>query len=81
MTQSNLMKLKEVFASCLQIPVSRVTDSLSQDQLTTWDSVATAMLVPEIEEVFGVTFDIDEILELTSLRQVVEILSAKGVPF
>lgn len=81
MTESNLMKLKEVFASCLQIPISRVDDSLSQDQLTSWDSVATAMLVPEIEEVFGVSLDIDEILELTSLRQVIEILSHKGVPF
>jgi acyl carrier protein len=81
MTESNLTRLKEVFASCLEIPVSRITDSLSQDQVTSWDSLATAMLVPEIEEVFGVSFEVDEIVELTSLRQVIEILSAKGVPF
>ena len=79
MTESNLTKLKLVFASCLQIPVSRVTDSLTQDQVTSWDSLATAMLVPEIEEVFGVSFEVDEIVELTSLPQVLRILRAKGV--
>jgi acyl carrier protein len=81
MTESNLMKLKAVFASCLQIPVSRVTDSLHQDQVASWDSLAMAMLIPEIEEVFGVSFEIDEIIELTSLPRVVEVLSAKGIQF
>jgi hypothetical protein len=43
--------------------------------------VATAILIPELEEVFGVSFDIDEILELTSLDQTIKVLREKGVSF
>jgi acyl carrier protein len=78
---SNLEKLRNLFAECLQIPVGQVTQSLTQDQIPSWDSVATAILVPELEEVFGVSFDIDEILELTSLDQTIKVLREKGVSF
>lgn len=81
MTTSNKARLKEVFANCLEIPVDQVTDSLTQDQVPSWDSLATAMLIPELEHVFGIGFDVDEILELTSLDQVMKALSAKGVVF
>ena len=81
MTASNLAKLKQVFADCLQIPVDRVTPSLSQEQVSSWDSLTTAMLIPELEVVFGVSFEVDEILELTSLSQALRILSEKGISF
>jgi len=81
MTTSNLAKLKGVFAECLEIPVGQVTASLSQDQVPSWDSLATAILIAELEEVFGVSFEVDEILELTSLEQVIKILSERGISF
>jgi acyl carrier protein len=78
---SNFEKLRHLCAECLQIPVGQVTYSLSQDQIPSWDSVATAILIPELEEVFGVSFDIDEILELTSIDEIIKVLKDKGVPF
>jgi hypothetical protein len=54
MTMLSLMKLKEVFARCRDIPLTRVTNSVTQDQVPSWHCPATAKLVPEIEEVFGV---------------------------
>jgi acyl carrier protein len=78
---SNLDKLKHLFADCLQIPIGQVTPTLSQDQLASWDSLATAMLIAELELVFEISFQIDEMLELTSFDQTVKILSDKGIPF
>jgi acyl carrier protein len=76
---SNLEKLRHLFADCLDLPVGQITQSLSQDQIPSWDSVATVTLIAEIEEVFGVSFEIDELLELTSLDQTIKILKEKGV--
>jgi acyl carrier protein len=76
---SNLERLRHLFADCLELPVGQVTESLSQDQLPSWDSVATATLIAEIEEVFGVSFEVDEILELTSVNQTIKLLRDKGI--
>jgi acyl carrier protein len=78
---SNLEKLRHLFADCLELPVAQITPSLSQDQLPSWDSVASVTLIAEIEEVFGVSFEIDEMLKLTSLDQTIKILREKGVQF
>jgi acyl carrier protein len=78
---SNLEKLRHLFADCLELPVGQITPSLSQDQLPSWDSVATVTLIAEIEEVFGVSFEVDEMLELTSLDQIIKILKEKEVQF
>jgi acyl carrier protein len=77
----NLEKLRHLFADCLELPVGQITQSLSQDQLPSWDSVATAILIGELEEVFSVSFEIDEMLKLTSLDQTIKILRDKGVQF
>jgi acyl carrier protein len=78
---SNLEKLRHLFADCLELPLAQVTQALSQDQLPSWDSVATANLIGELEEVFGVSFEIDEMLELTSVHQAIKTLRKKGIQF
>jgi acyl carrier protein len=78
---SNLEKLKHLFADCLELPVDQITQSLSQDQLPSWDSIASVTLIAEIEEVFSVSFGIDEMLKLTSLDQTIKILKEKGIQF
>jgi acyl carrier protein len=81
MTPNNLEKLRNLFADCLELPIDQITPSLSQNQLPSWDSIATVTLVAELEEVFGVSFEVDEMLELTSLDRTINILREKGVEF
>jgi acyl carrier protein len=54
-------------------------DTVPEDVLR-WDSLGHMTLVMDLEDAFGVHFEVDEIAELTSGRKIVEVLRAKGVP-
>lgn len=76
---SNQEKFKQVVAECLQIDPEQVRPSLSQDNVETWDSVAMVTLISEIENAFGVSFEITEMLSFKTVGLIAELLKEKGV--
>ena len=58
------------------------TDSVSEhdtaDTIPSWDSVRHLTLITAIEERFHVTFDADELMEMTSVSAIVEALRIRG---
>ncbi len=52
---------------------------LAPEDVPRWDSVGHMTLVTELESVFNVGFDVDELTEMTSGRKIIELLCAKGV--
>jgi acyl carrier protein len=53
-------------------------DMVPEDVLR-WDSLGHMTLVMDLEDTFGVHFEVDEITEMGSGRKIVDILRAKGV--
>ena len=53
-------------------------DVVPEDVLR-WDSLGHMNMVMELEDTFGVHFEVDEITEMSSGRKIIEILRAKGV--
>ena len=53
-------------------------DMVPEDVLR-WDSLGHMTLVMDVEDAFGVHFEVDEITEMSSARKIVELLQAKGV--
>jgi acyl carrier protein len=47
--------------------------------IPTWDSMGTLLLIAELDEKLKVTLSEDELKELTSIGDIVTILSRKGV--
>jgi acyl carrier protein len=78
---SNADKLVQCFAEALGIDAGLVADTLSYDSIPQWDSVAHMALVTELEAVFDVMLDTDEILALSSPVRAREILAHHGVSF
>lgn len=78
---SNNSKLNDAFAQSLRIDLTRITDELTFNTIEEWDSVAHMALVTEIETVFDVMLDTDEILDLSSVVKAREILAKHGVTF
>ena len=78
---SNLNILINLSSSIFEIPVSDIDIESSQDNIKGWDSLATIKLITELEKEFSIQFDIMEIVELTSIRKVVDILKNKGIDF
>ena len=42
-----------------------------------WDSVGHLSLASNLKQVFGVSLDVDELMEMESVRDIVRIISAK----
>ena len=77
----NLEKLRQAFADSLQVDLAEITDSLNQESVEKWDSLAMISLITEIEAIFGVSFLVSELIELKSFSAAVEALKRKGVSF
>lgn len=52
---------------------------LSPESDGAWDSLATVTLVAVLEEEFGIEVPVDELPNLTSFEQVVEVVQRQGV--
>jgi acyl carrier protein len=77
----NKDKLRNCFGQSLGIPLTQVTDDLTYNTIREWDSVGHMALVAEIETAFGVMFDTDDILNMSSVGKAEEILKRLGVAF
>jgi acyl carrier protein len=54
-----------------------ITDASSKDDLKAWDSLGHIRLMTATEEAFGVSFTLDEIENVSSIGQIVALVSEK----
>jgi acyl carrier protein len=78
---SNQEKLVQAFATALSIPVDTIVDTLTYGSIPQWDSIAHMALVTELESVFDVMLDTDDILGMSSVAVSRDILAKHGVGF
>jgi acyl carrier protein len=55
-----------------------VTDTLSRDDLESWDSLGHIRLIAAVEEVFKMSFTIDEIEGVNSIGQIVQVITERA---
>lgn len=77
---SNKEKLVEVFVSALGIK-PEVADSAVFKETLGWDSVGHVNLMNDIEEVFGISLEPDDILDFKSFKDAMAILQKYDVTF
>jgi acyl carrier protein len=65
----------------LGISPDLVTEKLSYNTISEWDSVGHMALIAELENTFDVMFETDDILGLSSVAKAAEILKRLGVSF
>jgi len=78
---SNTDKLTEAFVTSLGIGNEEVVDTLKYNSISQWDSIAHMTLVAELEAVFDVMLDTDQIIDMSSVAKAKEILAVHGVEF
>ncbi len=66
-------------AICHQIfgAAAVITEETASADVETWDSMNHVMLIAAIEKEFAVKFDIMEIIELTTIRDFVDLVEKK----
>jgi acyl carrier protein len=71
MTSDNIDKqVMELAATFLQADIAELSPESAAGDLPQWDSFAHANLVMEFERRFGLTFDVEDVLEMVTLADI-----------
>jgi acyl carrier protein len=71
--------LQQAFVDALDVPADVDWESLSYRGIEQWDSVAHMRLVAEIEDVFDIMIETDDVIDMSSYPVVRTILAKYGV--
>lgn len=72
---SNISKFKTAFVNALMIDEEKIVDSLKYQSISEWDSVSHMILITELEDVFGISIDTDDVIDMSSVAKAKEILA------
>ena len=75
--QDVLARLQRAFTSAFDVEPSSVTINTVPGDIRAWDSMGHVTLASSLEQEFGVTFDVDELMEMENVREIVRILQTK----
>lgn len=73
------MTFADVVAGALDVDPAVVTDEAGRDSLASWTSMRHIQLIVTLEEAYGLSFDYEEIADARTVRDVRDVLRAKGV--
>ncbi|NHJ40160.1 MAG: acyl carrier protein [Asgard group archaeon] len=68
-------KLYETINKVLLIDKEKITDNLTMKDVEEWDSMAHLMIVSELEQTFEIILEDDDIIAMTSIGNILSILS------
>ena len=67
-------RIRNVVAATFGIPVSQISANTGSDSIDSWDSMNHLHLVVALESEFGVSFDPEQAIEMTSVRAIEQAL-------
>jgi acyl carrier protein len=76
-TDQVLPKVQEAFKSVFDVEPQSLTLETSAGDIPGWNSLGHLSLTTQLEQTFGITFDVDELMEMENVREIVRIISAK----
>ena len=72
-----LDNVRKAFKAAFDIDPQLVSMETSASDISGWDSVGHLSLAGNLEEVFGISLDVDDLMEMENVRQIVSIITAK----
>jgi len=72
-------KLATVLAEVFGLRVAEIQPSLQKAEVGTWDSLKQMDLVLSLEREYDIALDIPDIVSMTSVGAIVDVLKGKGV--
>jgi acyl carrier protein len=71
-------QLVSILADVFQVELPASLEDVTQDELEEWDSFNHLRLVSDLEDIFQITIDDEDIPDMTSLKQVKALLQRHG---
>jgi acyl carrier protein len=71
-------KVFDVISKVIQVPVERIDEDSSPETIEGWDSLKHMNLILSLEEEFNVQFTYEEIVEMVTVRKILEKLEERA---
>ena len=65
-------KIIALIEELLKVPSGTITEEPLRAAVELWDALAHVMIIGELEEKLGVSIPLDEAIEITSMRELLE---------
>ena len=75
--QDVLAKVQQAMHETFDIDPHSISLETRPDDVPNWDSVGHLSLASNLDRVFGISLDVDEIMEMENVRAIVRIIEAK----
>jgi acyl carrier protein len=72
-----LTKIQQAFHEAFDTDPQLVSMDTVPDDIPGWDSVGHLALASSLEGIFGVSFDVDDLMEMENVREIVRVLQSK----
>jgi len=72
-----LAKVQGAFKSAFDVDPKTVTLETTPEQVSAWDSMGHVTLASSIEQAFGLTFDVDDLMEMENVKEICRVVQTK----
>ena len=76
---SNKVNYDQVFIEAFDIDEKMLDDKLEYNSIETWDSIGHMQMIAELEEMFNIEFEMDDIINFSSYNKGKEIIKKYGI--
>ena len=77
----NKQKYDQAFIESFSISESALDDNLIYNSIPEWDSVGHMGMIAELEDVFEIMMEMDDIIDFSSYKKGFEIIAKYGIKF
>lgn len=72
-----LTRVQTAFKSAFDVDPQTISVNTTPDDVTAWDSMGHVTLASSLEKEFGLTFDIDDLMEMENVKEICRIVQSK----
>jgi acyl carrier protein len=72
-----LEKVRTAFKSSFDVDPRTVTINTVPNDISSWDSMGHVTLASSLEQVFGLTFDVDDLMAMENVKEICRVVESK----
>jgi acyl carrier protein len=72
-----LSKVQGAFNDAFHVDPETITIDTVPEDVSAWDSMGHVTLASSLEQAFGLTFDVDELMEMENVKEICRIVQSK----
>ena len=76
-TEEMLGKVRTAFKSAFDIEPQTITINTVPSDVSAWDSMGHVTLASSLEQEFGLTFDVDDLMAMENVKEICRIVQSK----